>query len=404
MANASRAFLDEPIARGGGDRLAIATPSQRVTYAELLDLACRTGNVLRGAGAEPEQRVAVLLPDGVDWAATFFGVLRSGAVAVPLDTRLPPVEWAAMLRDSRARVLVADAGLGKHLVEHFAALPDLKVIVASSSLGDLRERVPAELGPEDVGGEDMAFWLYTPGTTDGPKAAVHLHRDLLACRHYGVEVLGAGPGDRVFATSKLFSADALGNALLIPLFAGASTFLHPAWADPEIVADVMARWRPTLFFSSPALYARLLGAALPDDTFVSLRVAASAGEPLPAEIHGAWQERFGVETLDGLGAPETIFMVLSNRPGASRAGSAGIPVPGTDVRLLDASGRLVADGNPGVLHVRTPSASPYYWRRVDESRRTFLGEWLRTGDVMTRDADGFYYRAGHEDAPPPGPS
>jgi acyl-coenzyme A synthetase/AMP-(fatty) acid ligase len=123
----------------------------------------------------------------------------------------------------------------------------------------------------------------------------------------------------------------------------------------------------------------------------------SAGERLPADLYHAWRRRFGVEILDGLGATETIFMVLANRPGRSRAGSAGKPVPGTEVRLLDAEGRPVADGEPGILHLRTPSTSPGYWNHLDVSRRAFVGEWFRTGDVMTRDADGFYHHAGRDD-------
>jgi acyl-coenzyme A synthetase/AMP-(fatty) acid ligase len=210
-------------------------------------------------------------------------------------------------------------------------------------------------------------------------------------------VLGAGAADRVLATSKLFFAYALGNALLIPLFVGARTWLDPRWAEPELVADAVRAFRPTLFFSVPTLYARLLRADLSPQTFRSVRACVSAGERLPPEVYGAWRERFGVEILDGLGATETVFMVLSNRPGQSRAGATGTPVPGTAVRLLDAEGSEVPDGAPGVLHVRTPSASPAYWNRLDRSRATFLGDWLRTGDVLTRDGEGVYYHLGRED-------
>ncbi len=169
----------------------------------------------------------------------------------------------------------------------------------------------------------MAFWLYTSGTTGAPKAVVHAHRTLLAGRHYGGDVLGVARGDRVFATSKLFFPYALGNALVIPLLARASAYLHPAWPDPASVAAVMQSYRPTLFFSVPTFYAALLRAALPPDTFASARACVSAGERLPAEIYEAWRARFGVEILDGMGATETVFMVLSNRPGESRAGVDG---------------------------------------------------------------------------------
>src|SRR5437763_3178903 len=362
MANATLSFLDDHVANGRGARPAIVTVEATTTYAELLGLVCRTGHVLRGAGVERGQRVALLLPDGVAWAAAFFGALRIGAVAVPLNTRLGAADWAGMLADSGARVLVADATLLGDLTATLGERPQLeRVIVAgdggNTALEALQARASDTLPAEPVDDEAMAFWLCTSGTTGGAKAAVHRHGDLLACRHYGIDVLGATEGDRILATSKLFFAYALGNALLIPLYAGAQTFLDARWAEPDVVARTVTAFRPTLFFSVPTFYARMLRADLAPDTFRSVRACVSAGERLPAEIYDAWRTRFGVEILDGLGATETIFMVLSNRPGASRAGSTGTVVPGTDARLLDADGRPVPDGVPGVLHVRTPSAS-----------------------------------------------
>jgi benzoate-CoA ligase family protein len=403
MADTVAAFLDEHVAIGEGERPAIVTPSGATSYARLLQLVNQTGHVLRDAGAGIEQRIAIWLPDGVAWAAVFFGALRIGAVAVPMSTRLPPAACAELLRDSRARILVADAALARALEPWLPTLPYLRAVVhagtgaAAPSLEQRQAAARVDLKPEPLSGDDMAVWLYTSGTTGGAKAAIHLHRDLLECRHYGIDVLGAGESDRVLATSKLFFAYALGNALLIPLFVGARTFLDARWAEPATVAETVRAFRPTLFFSVPTFYARLLHAELPPDAFRSVRACVSAGERLPPEVYTAWRERFDVEILDGLGATETIFMVLSNRPGRSRPGSTGTPVPGTSVRLLDAEGRDVPDDTPGVLHVRTPSASPAYWNRVDRSRSTFVGEWFRTGDVLTRDGDGFYRHVGRED-------
>ncbi len=402
MANAVPAFLDDHVAAGGGARPAVVTADGPTTYGELRALACRTGNALRGLGVESGQRVALLLPDGLGWTAVFFGALRIGAVAVPLNTRLGAADWAAMLADSAARVLVTDPALLADLAPRLGDLPCLAHVIvagggAATGLEALQARASDALPAEAVDGDAMAFWLYTSGTTGGPKAAIHRHRDLLACRHYGIDVLGATEEDRTFATSKLFFAYALGNALLVPLFVGARTFLDPRWAEPDAVARSVTAFRPTLFFSVPTFYARMLRAELPPDTFRSVRACVSAGERLPVDVYESWRARFGVEILDGLGATETIFMVLSNRPGASRGGSAGRPVPGTEVLLLDAEGRAVPDGTAGVLHVRTPSASPGYWNHPDHTRRTFVDGWFRTGDLLTRDADGFYHHQGRAD-------
>jgi benzoate-CoA ligase family protein len=396
VSNAVTAFLDDRAAAGEGARTAIATAFGSITYDVLLERACRTGNALRALGVEPEQRVAMLLHDGLDWAATFFGALRIGAVAVPLNTRLAPARVEELLHDSRAKVLVTDVALADPLGVT-ARLPHLRAVLSPEDLAARIQDAPARLRPEPASADDMAVWLYTSGTSGTPKAAVHTHGNLLACRHYGIDVLGVDGSDRMFATSKLFFAYALGNALLIPCFTGAQSFLHAAWPDPERAAAIVTSFRPTLLFSVPTFYAHLLRADLPADTFRSVRVAVSAGERLPEEIYGRFRDRFGVEILDGIGATETIFIVLSNRPGRSRAGSSGTPVPGTEARLVDGDGRDVTGAMPGMLHVKTPSASARYWNRSDASRRAFLGEWFRTGDVYTRDGEGFYYHRGRED-------
>ena len=389
MDNAAALFIDRPVDEGHGDRPALVTPSGAISYAALQRLTDRVAHGLRALGVEPEQRMAIRLLDGPAWAASFFGALKLGAVAVPLNTRLPPDALAAVLADCRPKVLVTEATDVIDARALGAAVRDFDSLVA--------DRPTSPFPLESVGPDAMACWLYTSGTTGTPKAAVHCHRTLPACRHYGIDVLGVTSADRIFATSRLFFPYALGNALLIPLFARAVAYLDPIWPDTTAVVRAMREFRPTLLFSVPTVYARLLRADLPVDTFRSARACVSAGERLPAELYEAWRARFGVEILDGIGATETVFMVLSNRPGQSRAGSSGVPVPGTEARVLDRDGRPVADGEEGVLWVRTPSQAAQYWKRLDQSRRTFVGEWFRTGDVYRREADGAHVHCGRED-------
>src|SRR5256886_53136 len=349
IANAVTAFLDDRVGTGDGGSPAVVTADTTTTYTAVLALAHSAARGLRALGVELAQRVAVHLPDGIAWLATFFGALRIGAIAVPFNTRLSAAEWTDMLRDSRARVLVADAALARVVAGHDAELTHLRAIV------DFTELVAGAndgLSPEPVGLDAMAFWLYTSRTTGAAKAAVHLHRDLLAGRPYGCDVLGASATDRVFATSKLFFAYALGNALLIPFSVGAQTYLSSAWAEPNAVAEIAASFRPTLLFSVPTFYGRLLRAGLPSDAFASVRCAVSAGERLPVEIGSAFRERFGVEVLDGMGATETIFMVLSNRRGRSPGGTSGLAVPGAGAGVVGGRGRGAPGGGDALVHRR----------------------------------------------------
>src|SRR5258707_291319 len=306
MDNAATLFVDAPVEEGHGDRTALVTPAGSISYAALQRLSDRAAHALRAVAVEPEQRGALLMADGPGWAATFFGALRLGAVAVPLNTRLGPADLRAVLADCRPRVLLAD----RPLLEAAAIDPAAVGARAVLDFDTLVRDAPAVPMPaEPVGADAMAFWLYTSGTTGSPKAAVHCHRTLPAGRHF-LHRIGVTAADRVFATSKLFFAYALGNLLLIPLLARATAYLHPGWPDPAAVARAMREFAPTLFFSVPTVYARLLRADLPADMFRSARLCISAGERLPGDVYHPGRGPFGVGMLDGLGGAATALPAL----------------------------------------------------------------------------------------------
>ena len=392
MLNAAGALLDEAVREGHGARPALRTSTGEVSYADLLAQVQRAAAGLRARGMGRGDRVGLLLPDGLAWAATFLGAVRIGAVAMPLNTRLPGAGLVSLFADARPRVLVADPSLLAELGDTVTAgIPHVL------SFDALRAPEGASVAPEPVGPDAMAVWMYTSGTTGTPKAAIHLHRNLVAGHHYAQSIVGLRADDRVLATSRLFFAYALGNALLNPLLARATACLTAEWPTAETLGALLREHRPTLLFSVPTFYARVLAAGVTADAMASVRACVSAGERLPAEVYRAWLERFGLEILDGIGATETIFMVLSSRAGASRPGTTGGPVPGSEARLLDAEGRPVAAGQQGVLWVKTPSVAAGYWGRPEDTRRAFDGEWFRFGDVYYVAADGHWVHCGRQD-------
>jgi 4-hydroxybenzoate-CoA ligase len=253
---------------------------------------------------------------------------------------------------------------------------------------------PAECSPDEV-----AFWLYSSGSTGDPKGVKHVHASLKATADtYGAQVLGILPDDLMFSVAKLFFAYGLGNSMTFPMSVGAAAALYPDRPTPEAVAAIMRQHRPTLFAGVPTLYAAMLadpelGPGAGSDR---LRLCISAGEPLPEHLGTRWHDRVGVDILDGLGSTEMLHIFLSNRPGDIRYGTTGKPVPGYDVRILEAGGD-VADGEPGELCVRGPSAADGYWNQRAKSRHTFRGEWTHTGDTYIRDADGYYRYCGRSD-------
>ena len=416
--NASVYLVDRQVAAGRGDHLAVAGPAGSLTYAELADQVAGLAAGLLELGIRAEERVLLVMTDRPETLITFLALLRMGAVAVPVSTMYNGVELGALLRDARARVVVATPETAAVARESMRYAPEARTLVVAgeSAAGDRSGgsgidggEDPRKVDIETWGGvlasgrkagparpygtwfDSPGFWLYTSGTTGTPKAAMHRHGAVArVCETYASQVLGITPGDRCFSAARLFFAYGLGNSLFFPLAAGATTILDPARVTPAGVAARLAADRPTLFFGGPAFFAALLTANAPVAAFGPVRLAVSAGEALPAEIYRRFTARYGVDIIDGLGSTEALHIFISNTPGAVRPGTSGTVVPGYDARLVDEAGAPVADGEPGNLLVRGDSIATGYWCRTATTRQVFQGEWLRTGDTYVRSADGFY--------------
>jgi benzoate-CoA ligase family protein len=405
--NAAAFFLDRHVEEGRGARIAMRSGAERVTYAALAERASRIGHALGGLGVEVEHRVLLALDDGPVFAAAFWGTVKLGAVAVPVNTLMTPAEYAFLLNDSRARVLVAEPEVAARVATIRHRCPFLRAVVASGAappgchrLDDLVARAPSTLAPAPTRVDDVMYWGYTSGSTGPPKAAVHVHRAFVAAAELvGRGVFGLGPDDVTFSASKLSFAFGLGNSLYFPAHVGAASVLVPERLTPERAFAVIAAERPTVFFAVATLYARMLqveDAARRWD-LSSLRLCVSSGEVLPPPVFDAWHARTGHELVDVLGSTETLHDFIANRPGAVRRGSVGRLVPGFEARVVDDVGQPVPAGVFGHLLVKGPTTAPCYWNRLDRTRATMQGEWLRTGDVLARDADGWFYFGGRSD-------
>lgn len=406
MYNLADDLVDRHVREGHGDRLAILCEDTRVTYRELGEIVGRAGRALAALGVGAGQRVLVVLPDSTAFVAAFLGAVRIGAVAVPTNTTLRSADYEYFLGESRAVAVVVHSAL---LTEIEPALKKSELTSRTVVAGDrvtgyvpwnewLAGR-PAALDAAATEANDPAFWLWTSGSTGKPKAAVHRHGDWAWCAlHYARGVLDLTASDVTFSSSKLFHAYGLGNSLAFPLHAGAATILHPARAQAKAVLEIVQRTRPTLFFSVPTLYAAMLQEALTSrHDLSSVRLAISAAEPLPAEIFRRWQERFGIEILDGLGSTELLHIYLSARPGQVRPGSSGTPVPGYTIRVVDADGAETAANAVGDLLVSGESRAIEYWNRPELTAARMRGPWFVTGDKYSVDGDGYFWYAGRAD-------
>jgi benzoate-CoA ligase family protein len=399
-------FVDRHIREGRAGKVAVRCGGSTCTYGELAADVNRAGNGLLSLGLQHEQRVLLLLPDCSEFAIAYFGVIKVGAVAVPTTTAGRSSDYDYFLNESRARVLIVHSSLFSEVAPVLGSRRWLRhvIVVGEPQPGCLHwdawlANHSPELNAAGTSQDDIAFWLWTSGSTGRPKAAVHLHRDwVCCCSNYAVGVLGIGPDDVTFSSSKLFHAYGLGNGLMFPFYTGASTVLFPGRAKAKAVLDLAQLSRPTLFFSVPTLYAHMLQEAERESYCLdSVRLAVSAAEPLPAEIFRRWQRKFGVEILDGIGSTEALHMYLSARPGNVNPGSTGTAVPGYQLRIVDLDDREVQQGAIGDLLVTGDSLAPYYWNRRRLTAERMLGKWFFTGDKYWRDEGGYYWYAGRSD-------
>jgi benzoate-CoA ligase len=404
--NLASYLLDSNLEAGRGDKVAIYSQDRQITYRQVQESANRLGNALAALGVEMENRVLLLLFDSPEFVFSFFGAMKIGAVPIPVNTMLRPPDYQYLLDDSRAKVVIVHQELAPMIEEVRSSLSWLKhvIVVGSPSAGQLEfdgllHSQRDDLTTARTMREDVAFWQYSSGTTGKPKGTMHQHQSMVhVVESYARGILGLDEGDTAFSIAKLFFGYGLGNGLAFPFSVGASTVLMPEHPLPERNLATITRFRPTLFFGVPSGYKKMI---LLDEwssyDLSSIRLCVSAGEPLPAALFKQWQQKTGLEILDGLGSTEMLHIFISNRPGEIRPGSSGKIIPGYEAKIVDDDGKEMPEGRIGNLMARGRSSALCYWNKREKTQATMRGEWIYTGDKYYRDKDGYLWCMGRSD-------
>ena len=391
----------------GEDAVILITADDELWPAgRLLSAVNATAARLRDLGMGREDRILMVVDDTPVFPAVFLGAMRIGAVPVPVNFLARPDDFGYFLDDSHARFAIIDEVFLEVVGPQVSARPGVTLLVANGPAPDGAHSVDqwmAEPGdnlpPVDSRSDDMAFWLYSSGSTGKPKGVVHSHADIGAtCELYAVPVLGIGPEDVVFSSTKMFHAYGLGNNLTFPMWSGATSVYLTGRPTPDHLLERVGSHRPSLYFSVPALYNAVLAHPGFDETdWSSVRLGISAAEPLPPEIWRRFHDRTGIEILDGVGSTEMLHIYCSNRSGAVRPGTSGTPVDRYELEIRDPEGNLCPTGEAGEMYVKGPSALTEYWQQPERNADKIRGDWFLSGDRYRQDQDGYFWYEGRVD-------
>ena len=403
--NVAADFVDRHISEGRGAKAAIRTADSAVTYAELAANVNRCANALQRLGLQRGERLLMVVKDCPAFFYLFWGAIKAGIVPVPLNTllRSEQLRFHASTIPARRRWSIRLNSPAKSNLRVAAAKQQPRYVLRTEGDGQTLAALLAQCQPQfdamPATADDDCFWLYSSGSTGAPKGAVHRHRDMaVTSQRFGVETLGIREDDVFYSEAKLFFAYGLGNNLTFPLWVGATAVLNDQRPGPAASFPLIERYRPTLYFGVPTLYAAYLqhfAKEKPD--LSSIRSCVSAGEALPSEILRRWHEETGLWILDGIGSTEALHIFISNTPGDVKPGSSGRVVPGYRARIVDERGGEVGDNDSGQLFISGDLTARCYWNNAERTATTMVDGWLNTGDTYRRDADGYFYYSGRSD-------
>ena len=411
--NLTEILLDAHLEAGRGAQTALICPEGSWSYAELAHHVSAYAHRLTEMGIQPEERVLVAVRDSADFVGALLGALRIGAVGVMLNPDLEAERVAELMEYSRARAAFVERGetyavYERALVRSEAQQPlRCQLIEVEGSQREARETYNQDepiLACADTHRDDPAIWLFSGGTTGRPKAIVQPHRSFLyTTERYGRGVMGYSAQDRTLSVPKLYFGYATGANLIFPLAAGGSSILFAEKPTPERLFDLIEAHRPTLLINVPTVINRMVNhPSASGRDLSSLRAVTSAGEALPQSLSEAWSALYDAPLCDGLGTAEMWHIFLTNHPSdphRRRTGTLGQVIEGFEISLRDPDHEHleVPEGSPGVMWVRGGARALGYWRLGEASQRAFRGAWYASGDLMIRDADGFYTFCGRSD-------
>jgi acyl-coenzyme A synthetase/AMP-(fatty) acid ligase len=380
---------------GRDDAFALECGEEKITYSELRQAVSRAADAWHTLGLKPEGRTVIFANDGIDWGIAYLGAIWAGGVAIGVNPRLSLTDFGAILRDSEIGYVWTNPELAPALAQLAGTLDTPpQVVVAGDNPGCIDwsavQSSAHYAAPVPREEESPALWIGTSGTTGTSKGVIHPQRVVINAQAFAAGILGVTAADRLYATSKFFFAYALGNSLFAGLGLGATVIIDQEWPTPERVLAMVERHQPTILFSVPTLYSKIVQSGLaPKLANRGIRHFVSAGETMPVAVSRAGRDSVGSFPISGYGTSETLCLMLYC---ADDSGQMQL-TPRTEVRYnLEFPTDI-----PQRIWVRAPTVAQGYWRRPDAQADSFAEGWFSPGDMFLRKDHGRLEFAGRHD-------
>lgn len=390
----------------------LIAPDRTWSYGDFAARVAQVANVLRSLGINPGERVLFSVVDGIDFPAIFLGVMKIGAIAIPISTYLKPDDYHYYIADSEAVAVIVDHTIAPVIASMRNELPCVRHLLSAGERVACTDFLEDALSGQQNNADtyptkpdDMAFWLYSSGSTGSPKGVVHTGAHIYwACELFGHGALAMNEEDVVLSPPKMYFAFGLGNQVYFPIRAGAQNIINPGPIAPDVVWEQWLKYEPTIVMGVPTLFAGMLRIAEDNigqdrvrQACCRLRLCVSGGEILPAALLERWKQFAGVEILDGVGTTEMTHMFILNRPGQSVPGSCGRLVNGFRAEIVDDDDNPVKRGAIGNLRMFGPSAAEQYWNKPEKTAQVMGRGGVLTGDKLYQDEDGNFFLVGRSD-------
>jgi long-chain acyl-CoA synthetase len=368
-----------------------------VTYRDMDERSTRIAAGLYRLGVRKGDRVCILMDNSPEFYYAYFGIIRLGAIAGPVNCWWQTKEIQYLLNDSGAVALFVDAVYQGHLDKMKGQTPALKHIIKRGAEGAvlsyeaiLAEKIAAPDEPIDL--EDVSTIVYTSGTTGNPKGVLLTHRNILANSWQAGKLANISENDVVMCFLPLFHVNGLVITGTSPIYAGAQIILRKGFSASEFW-ECVARYRVSIFSGVPTIYQILLNTPGSENVDVSsLRYGVCGAAPMPVETINQFEKMFKMIIIEGYGLTEGTAGAIANPiDGVRKIGSIGIPFADTEIKLFDENDKEVPQGDIGEICIRGANVMKGYFNKPEETAQTLRGGWLHTGDMAYKDEDNYLY-------------